>query len=116
MLLKETHTTPHQEVEEYELHVLKGERGYEVKQLIDCRLKGEARPDYILSSSTGKLRPSPPLSNSMRGRANKKYLFVKAEIEKFRCKVRSMAIHNKKPPLSPCFLPCLSVKNLLKPC
>jgi hypothetical protein len=43
--------------------VLQGEREYEVKRLIDCRLKGEARPDYILSPSTGKLRPSPPPSN-----------------------------------------------------
>jgi hypothetical protein len=84
--------------------------------LIDCRLKGEARPDYILSPSTGKLRPSFPPSNSMRGRANKKYLFVKAEIKRFQCKVKSMAIHNKKPPFSLCFLCCLSVKNLLKPC
>jgi hypothetical protein len=40
---------------------LKGEREYEVKQLIGCRLKGEARPDYVLSLSlsTGKLRPLP---------------------------------------------------------
>jgi hypothetical protein len=44
--------------------LLKGEREYEVKRLIDCRLKGEARPDYILSPSTGKLRPSPPPSNT----------------------------------------------------
>jgi hypothetical protein len=44
---------------------LKGEREYEVKRLIDCRLKGEARPDYILSPSMGKLRPSPPPSNTI---------------------------------------------------
>jgi hypothetical protein len=47
--------------------LLKGEREYEVKRLIDCRLKGEARPDYILSPSTGKLRPSPPASNRSIG-------------------------------------------------
>jgi hypothetical protein len=44
-------------------------------------------------------------------KANKKYPFVKAEIKKFWCKVRSMAIHNKKPPLSPCFLSCLSAEK-----
>jgi hypothetical protein len=52
----------------------------------------------------------------MRGKANKKYPFVKAEIKKLWFKVRFMAIHNKKPPLSPCFLSCLSVENLLKLC
>jgi hypothetical protein len=52
----------------------------------------------------------------MRRKANKKYSFVKAEIKKFQCKVRSMAIHNKKSLLSPCFLLCLFIKNLLKPC
>jgi hypothetical protein len=51
--------------------VLKGEREYEVKRLIDCRLKGEARPDYILSLSTGKLRPSPPPSNTPPQTTNK---------------------------------------------
>jgi hypothetical protein len=52
----------------------------------------------------------------MRGKANKKYPFVKVEIKKVQCKVRFMAIHNKKPLLSPCFLSYLSVKNLLKLC
>jgi hypothetical protein len=52
----------------------------------------------------------------MRGKANKKYSFVKAEIKKSGGKVRSMAIHSKKPLLSPYFLPCLSVENLLRPC
>jgi hypothetical protein len=62
---------PERETQSLFFNLLKGEREYEVKQLVDCRLKGEARPDYILSLSTGKLRPSPPPSNTPPQATNK---------------------------------------------
>jgi hypothetical protein len=62
---------PEREAQSLLFDLLKGEREYKVKRLVDCRLKGEARPDYILSPSTGKLRPLPPPSNTPPQATNK---------------------------------------------